>query len=768
MHERNGLVSFKEHPDYNEEINRLNESMEYIENAILATEENKRIHREEIKDAFVNLDYLDSSQSYVSILVNAKLLDELEKNYDNLIRYRKKPYFARIDFRQENHDKKDKLYIGKMTLYKPEWEVPMIIDWRSPVASIYYDGRLGDVSYETQTGLVNGELYLKRQYTIDDGKLESFMDIDITATDTFLQASLGANADNRLKDIVSTIQSEQNAIIRADIEKPLVVQGVAGSGKTTIALHRIAYLIYTYSETFYPDNFMIIAPNQLFLNYISDVLPELGVDKVKQTTFIDYVLELIGKKYKLTDPSEKLTSIVDGTSDVNESIKKISAFKGSLLFKNIIEVFIKKLELDFVPDEDFALGDCIIISAKEIKKSFIKDYQNLPLYQRVNEIKKSLTNRLKMNKKNVLEDIEKQYDRRIDSIRHNEDESEERRIKIVSLIEERDQALNDVKKSANTLISKYIAKFPSKDLFAYYQEIIADEKTLKACSLGKISDEFIKSVCEYSVGILMTKHIEFEDLAALAYLKHRVFGFEQKIDIKYVVIDEAQDFSHFQFYALKKIFNTELFTILGDLSQGIHSYRAIKNWDFVLNKIFDSSKSQYLTLEQSYRTTVEIMNLANRVIEMCPIEGLILAKPVVRHGDQPLVLKMNFTEEIMKATESQIKVLKQSGYHSIAIIGKTLKECKNIYKLLSKRKDIKVKLLDEKESIYNSDVVIVPSYLAKGLEFDAVIIINIDDVYTNDELDLKLLYVAMTRALHRMHIYYRAATMPVLDSIMSE
>ncbi len=760
-------MAIKEHPYYKEEVDRLNDTIGYIENAITATDENKKVHREEIKDAFVNLDYLDSSQSYISILVNAKLLDELEKNYDNLIKYRKKPYFARIDFRQEGHEKKDKLYIGKMTLYKPEWEVPMIIDWRSPVASIYYDGRLGEVSYETNKEVIKGELYLKRQYTINDGQLDALIDIDITATDTFLQASLEANADNRLKDIVSTIQSEQNAIIRADIGKPLVVQGVAGSGKTTIALHRIAYLIYTYSKSFDPENFMIIAPNKLFLNYISAVLPELGADKVKQTTFIDFVISLIGNKYKIIDPSEKLIRIINDNKLTSEKIIKIASFKGSLIFKNIIDNYIKKLEYSFVPDEDFALGDFTIISAKEIKKAFIKEYQNLPLYQRVGEIKKSFINRLNMNRKNILSEIEGNYDSKIENIMHYEAESEERRQKIIALIDKRDQELSDIKKSAKSLVSKYIDKYPNRDLFSYYTEIITDEVVLQECSLGKISMDFIKSVCQHSSEILDSRHIEFEDLAALAYLKHKVFGFEKKMDIKYVVIDEAQDFSHFQFYALKKIFNTELFTILGDLSQGIHSYRAIKNWNTVLNKIFPPDKSQYLTLEQSYRTTIEIMNLANKVIKEVPIEGLILAKPVVRHGENPLILKMKSCEEIITAVELKIKELKKEGFYSIALIGKTLKECINIHKSINKKRTLKVKLLDEKESIYNSDVVIVPSYLAKGLEFDAVIIINIDDIYGEEELDLKLLYVALTRALHRMYIYYKDLTIPILDRIIN-
>lgn len=765
-------MSAASHSDYKEEVKRIEETMGYIENAIKATEENRKGHKEEIKDAFINLDYLDSSQSYVAILINAKLLDELEHNYDNLLKSREKPYFARIDFKQEGYSKIDKFYIGKMSLSKPEWDIPMIVDWRSPLASVYYDGRLGQVSYNTNSDTVKGEMYLKRQYTIEDGELKNIMDIDITATDTFLQASLEANADNRLKDIVSTIQAEQNAIIRADIDKPLIVQGVAGSGKTTIALHRIAYLIYTYEETFDPENFMIIAPNRLFLNYISEVLPELGVDQVKQTTFIDLTLEMIGKKYKLINPNEKLIGIINASQDENkdkqqEVIKKVVAFKGSLVFKNIINRYIKDIILAFVPEEDFCLEGYPLIKVDEIKRVFVKEYYYLPLYKRIDEIKKNLRNRLKMNKTQILEEVENYYDDKIAYLREHAPETEERRLKMITLMDKRDATLEKIKKSARTIVNKYIEKFPKRELFEYYTELITDEQQLEKYSNGKVSVALIHDICKHSTQLLHNKKIELEDLAPLAYMKHKIFGFDKKMNIKYVVIDEAQDFNHFEFFTVKEIFNTQLFTLLGDLSQGIHGYRGIKNWDFVREKIFDKDRSRYLVLEQSYRTTVEIMDMANEVIKRCPVEGLVLAKPVVRHGQKPDVRVFNEKQDIIGALEEQVKKLREEGFKSIAIIGKTLKECSNIYKQLHQKKKMKVALLDDKQMIYHHDVVVVPSYLAKGLEFDAVLIVSIEDGYTEEELDLKLLYVAMTRALHRMCVFYKQGTIPVLDKAES-
>ena len=542
-----------------------------------------------------------------------------------------------------------------MSLYHKETNKWWILDWRSPLASVYYDGRLGEVTYEAVSKTMKGNLSLKRQYTIENSKLEGIMDVDITATDTFLQASLGENKDNRLKDIVSTIQSEQNAIIRSEISNPLVVQGVAGSGKTTIALHRIAYLIYTYEKSFYPENFMIIAPNRLFLNYISEVLPELGADKVIQTTFTDYIFDLIGHKYKLVDSDKKLISIIENQNNNQEQqfLVKTAAFKGSMEYKDIIDRYMNELEQNFVPDEDFSLEEYVILDKLSIKNIFLNEYNHLPIYKRIEQVKKHITYSLKKNKGKILEGIEKFYDEQIDKIRRAEAEGEERRLKIVELIHRRDEAAAVIKKTSASLVKKYIAKFDKRDLFEYYRDLISSEILLQKYADTELDEEFLTYMCWQSVNLLDKKQVELEDLSALVYMKHRIFGFEKEIDIKYVVIDEAQDFSHFQFYALKEIFKTQLFTILGDLSQGIHSYRSIRNWDYVLNNIFDSDKSRYLKLEQSYRTTIEIMDLANEVIKLIPDEKVILAKPVVRHGEKPSVIQYNSKDEIISKTEKK-------------------------------------------------------------------------------------------------------------------
>lgn len=757
-------MSQKKHVDYKIEEERLKFTIDYIEKTIESTDYYKDLYKRNIKQAMTELDYLDSSLTYINVLVNTKFMEVAEKNYDSYKKAKAKPYFARIDFKGKGEENPHSLYIGKTTLMKAEDNELLIVDWRAPIANIYYEGRLGEISYEAEGGLQEGELLLKRQFTIDKGILENIIDIDITTTDTFLQASLDANAESKLKDIASTIQGEQNKVIRASFNKPLIVQGVAGSGKTTIALHRIAYFIYTYEETFDPESFLILAPNNLFINYISEVLPELGVEKVKQSTYIDFMRDLIGNKYKVTDSDKKIMHLIHKDEKDNQLIIWASAFKGSMEFKDIIDNYLLEIEENFVPLEDFVLQGQILISKEEIKRMFLKDLIHHPLYKRINEIKKSLDNKLKSVKKGMLKDIQEFYDKQIDKARDEIVSIEERRITITALVEQRDEKLKKITNEIKTASKKFLLNFPKKTLNEYYQELFTEENILKF-SAGTLNEEKVSYLCRYSKELLKKKQVEMEDYAALGYLKHKVFGFEKKIEISSVVIDEAQDFSLFQLYTLKTMLNTNRFTLLGDLAQGIHSYRGIKAWEDVMEKIFGVEESNYMTLIQSYRTTIEVMNLANEVIKKLNNDSIVLAKPVIRHGKSPELSKFKSDEDLIVKLEDTIKAMEKEKYKSIAVVCKTDDECKTVKKLMDIRGNIDSKILDENQMEYEAGVILVPVHLAKGLEFDVVFIVNIEETYIADELDIKLLYVAMTRTLHRLFIYHKEDKIPVLKDI---
>ncbi|UNC91318.1 HelD family protein [Candidatus Contubernalis alkaliaceticus] len=419
--------------------------------------------------------------------------------------------------------------------------------------------------------------------------MSDFFDVEITTSDEMLQETLRGSADHRLKDIVATIQSEQNKIIRANLEKPLIVQGVAGSGKTTIALHRIAYLIYTYEKTFKPENFMIIAPNKVFLNYISDVLPELSVEEARQTTFAEFCFDLLNIKSKLTRQEEKLTILMDDqkqSEKQRELIEWASFFKGSMTFRKLIDNYLVQIQREMLPQEDVLLDVFPLMTAQEVEDNFIYEYAYLPIYKRLEQIKKKLSFRIRHKKKEFIKSVSDDYEQKIKTARFSAEDEDEARQKAVSLMSKRDEILVRIEKAARNLAASYIKKFKKSDTLSCYKKLITDPDMLQSYSPEVLDSEKVRYLCKASETYLKEKKLEPEDLAALLYLKSKLEGFRDKVTCRYVVIDEAQDFSLFQFYVLKHVLDTENFTILGDLSQGIYAYRGVYSWQDVEEQIF--------------------------------------------------------------------------------------------------------------------------------------------------------------------------------------
>ncbi len=756
----------EKHPAYGEEIERLRFTLGYVEESIGSMTGRKSRLDEEVSRGKRHFNS-ESSQQYIELMINSMLQERAELKLRNLLTARSRPYFARIDFLEAEKESAEKLYIGKMALIREEDQELIIVDWRAPVANLYYEGRLGDAHYWSPEGDIAGQLLLKRQFSIDTGRLEEMFDIDITTNDEFLQASLGANADNRLKEIVSTIQVEQNRVIRADMWKPLIVQGAAGSGKTTIALHRIAYLIYLFEKTFKPENFMIIAPTKFFLNYISEVLPELGVEKTKQTTFEEFAVSLIGEKFKIKDANEKLSIFVNRNNTEaqqkrNLLLHKESRLKCSMVFKEVIDDYIGTIEEKFIPQEDFKLFSRVVLPYDEINRLFLIEYRKLPIVKRIDEIRKHLNNRLKAYEASVIQEIQSRCDKYIINVKQHMEESEERREMIVKAIDKKNEAVGQVREGAKKAVKSYIAKISRLNPLEYYKDMVYDELLFNRLFEGRAEPEVLRFARSYSEEVLRSGYVEIEDIAPIMYLKFKIHGVDEKIPVKHIVIDEAQDFSVFQLYVLKNIIKDSSFTILGDLSQGIHGYRGIQDWKDVSRHVF-GGQCEELVLEQSYRTTVEIMDAANQVIAKLRDPRLIPAKPVIRHGSPVEIIGMDNRDEIVKDIARKLKQMKQEGLKSMAVICKTSEECIDIHERFKKAKGELPHVITEKDKEYKSGMVIVPSHLAKGLEFDAVFVANADeDSYKLDELDVKLLYVAMTRPLHYLRIYYSGNLTPLL------
>lgn len=744
-----------------QEKSRLEYTKNYMNVVLKEAQINQGALQENVKDAISNEEALDSSLSYINYLTNSKFLQLATTELNILKRILDAPYFARIDYQMKGKSQKDVYYLGKTSLYEKDTQKPIIVDWRSPIANVYYDGRLGEVAYEVNEETIEGYLSLKRQFKIEQGILLHFQDIDLTTTDELLQQSLAGKADQRLTEIISTIQAEQNEIIRADLNRPIIVQGAAGSGKTTIALHRISYFIYNYARYFQPEQLMIIAPNNMFIGYIAEALPDLGVEKIRQTTYLDYVLLCIGKKMNVIQSNKKLLSFINHENKQEDMIKWLSRYKGSLAYKKVMDYFLIDICNEMSPKEDFRVEKFPLYGAKKLERLFKKEYDYLPLMKRKEKIKGILQADLKRKKKVILSKLEDKYEEALDrALRIKEDDK--RKEKVVYFLDTKEERLANVKKEASTAVRKYMKTMETNDLYGYYARLFEDKELLRKYTGGELSEKQLDYMIAFQKRILKQRKVETEDLGALFYLQYKIFGIDKEYRAKNIVIDEVQDYSEFQLYALKAGLETDMFTLVGDLAQGIHSYRGLQNWKTLKEIVFP--RANYMTLQKSYRTTIEIMFLANEILHLLDQE-LPKVKPVVRHGEKPTVHMYDEQQALVDKMLQLADGLRDEGFHSIAIIGKTEEECKIIFKEMQKRKIPNVQFLQENEGLEKNHLIIVPSYLSKGLEFDAVFLFTVNESFKQEEIDLKLLYVAMTRPMHRLHLFTREISALLLDKV---
>lgn len=560
-------------------------------------------------------------------------------------------------------------------------------------------------------------------------------------------------------------------------------------GKTTIALHRIAYLIYNYEKEFRPDEFMIIAPTKFFLNYISNILPDLGVNDVKQYTFEDFAYNVIGKKLKISDNNEKLVMIVNNEidSEYKENIDVIlqeSKFKSSIRFKKIIDKYLNYIENNYIPKADFCFNGYIIMDYKDINELFTSTYNMYNFAMRINEIEKNLIYEFRKKSDKIVEELKIERSKAVENLQG------EKRIKVY---EEYEKKIYLIEKDYKKIVKNYLKQLPNKTCIDYYKDFLEnylvvldnnkednineklsqfEDNRLNEKSnqfeddrLDQKSDKFadnelneiIKYLKKSTLRNLNNNEVAFEDLAPLMYLQYKIAGIKEKCRIKHVVIDEAQDYGEFQFDVLKTILNSNSMTILGDIAQGVHYYRGIENWKSFIDVEFNDTNVTYTTLQKTYRTTKEIMDVANLVINKLPEyekEFIVLGEPVIDRKNSINIQKQDNMKELIMSVNSRVDEYLKNNYKSIAIIGKDMKECKEIYKEIAKLRN-DVKLIQGKDSEYNAGISIVPSYLAKGLEFDCVIIANANkENYGNSSLDIKLLYVTITRAMSKLDVFY--------------
>ena len=638
----------------------------------------------------------------------------------NIAKIKERPYFARIDFKDDKKQNKEKIYIGKIGVLDLDGNI-VITDWRAPISTLYYDSNLGRVEYIAPEGIVKGDMSLKRQIIISNKRVTDIFDVDSVSDDELLKPYLGANADNRLKNIVASIQGEQNYIIRKGIEKNIVVQGVAGSGKTTVALHRIAYLMYNNSDKYKADQFMVIGPNKFFINYISNVLPDLDAGNAVQLTIEELAKKFIDEDILFEDVTKNLSDIIDDGIE-----KEYLKFKNSMEYYRLLDNYLNNIEDGFIWAKGLVINNIQILSKEDIENVY-KTVNGNSVSQKLEMTSKVIANRLKNNN-----DVYEYIKNSMDTLCQNEKDVDKKR----NLIKKEFDMLKDLTSTGFEKQLKKLLNIDKVKVLKIYSDFIE--------SLNNM-DELKKDTLQ----LLKKKICQNEDIAALLYIKYYLFGNEKFKKYRQVVVDEAQDFGKFTFYMLKLLISNATFSVFGDVTQGIYSYKSIDDFNEILEDVF--KEAEYIKLKKSYRTSIEIMNEANKISKEI---GLDEALPVIRSAGPVIKSKVNKLDK-ENYIVNQVKKYKEAGFKSIAIIYKNQKELVNMNKKL-KENNIESEIIYKDQEKYDGGICLLTSYLSKGLEFDVVIIADAqDDIYKyNNKLDMKLLYVSMTRALHKLELVY--------------
>lgn len=652
---------------------------------------------------------------------------KLEEKYERII---SSPYFGRIDFLEKGEGKAEKYYIGISNLTDDNYDF-LVYDWRAPVSGMFYDYEIGEASFQCPEGNIEGKLTLKRQYKISDGNIEYMFDSNLKIDDEMLQDILGKCTDSKMKTIITTIQREQNKVIRNDEYKNLIVQGPAGSGKTSVALHRIAYLLYKHRDKITPQNIVIFSPNEIFNDYISNVLPELGEDNMCQTTFKEYMHNALGSKLIKEDHCEMMEYILASTKEADYQ-KRIDSiiFKSSLEFIDILKEYVIYVEESGRNFKDIVFRGDLIISSKDLQELYFKDYKKFPLRKRLQKIKERTLFLLEPFEKHRIEEVSSTLEDSGDYI----DKAEIMELSRAAVKDE----LRDVHSEIN--------KMTEFDLIDIYKKLFENLENFYESSNSECFKDKIDEIKSYTLRNLAVLKVNYEDQPPLLYLKGALGDLPKTSEIKYVIIDEAQDYTPLQYEIFYQLFNHANMTILGDLNQSINPYMNLGGYDNISN-IFPKDNTCIINLTKSYRSTMEITNFSRLLLNK-----EITDECVERSGDKPILLGFEGEESIKERILEDVEIYKKKGYKSIGIITRTKKEASEVYSFLKEKIPVRAIMKDEDE--YVSDTLIIPAYLAKGLEFDVVLIYNAGEENYSREEERLLLYTACTRALHILRIYY--------------
>ena len=743
-------------------IDEIHVSQKDLEKKIKATKRDvKDINRNFNNDVRLKTEtYSGMMETAMSIRQQQQMLSERENRQEHAARelgtlnkLEKNPYFARIDFREGDEKRDETIYIG-MASFTDQPDHYLIYDWRAPISSIYYNGGIGDVTYQTPDGEQTVDVKLKRQFQIENSKIKTVFDTEKVVGDQMLLDALSNRSDTKMKSIVTTIQKEQNQIIRDTDSELLFVQGSAGSGKTAAVLQRVAFLLYQYRGNLHSGQIILFSPNQLFNDYINQVLPELGEQNMVQMTFYQY------SSHRL--PSIQVETLSQRfTEQLDKHAQKLNDLKGSLTYFKAVSAYANHLNKEDMRFRNLMFNGEVLIPKEKISDIYYGFNEHYNLRNRLESTKEELMKILnrkihvEMKKKWVEEAVQNLSREEIQQF-HAEGEEE-----ILNSDKEFKFLARQIVVKSFRKVQRQIARNHWLSINNQFVHMLRSMPQIVHLSDFGITSEDWQEDIKATIGRLKQGRISLADASSYIYLYDLMTGKRGDKDIRYLFIDEVQDYSAFQLAFLKFSFPRAKFTLLGDLNQAIFTHENSKKLLGELGSMFPEDKTRVVQLTKSYRSTEQITNFTRHLLTNG--EDII---PFNRQGDLPHI----YVKAGVDAAVEQVKVqteLNLADHETTAIIGKTLKECKELSEKLSEV-GVQSTLIRTENQRLVKGIIIVPSYLAKGLEFDSVIMWDASQACYPDESDRQLVYTICTRAMHRLTVVATETLSPIFDTVPTE
>ena len=722
--------------------------------------------RAETKEMYDNYRSGDS-ELHNELVIGLDLQDKAEHTLYKNLQAEQKAYFGRIDYEEEYHaglgrregeeNPKFSLYIGKNGIMQSSSDI-LIVDWRAPVASVYYDSDIGKSHYNAPTGEeIRIDLQLKRTFELERDKLYDFYDTDVITNDEFLTKYLAKNKEVVLGEIIATIQKEQNLIIRDTPWHTVIVQGVAGSGKTTVAMHRISYILYNFKDKFKPQEFYVIGSNHMLLNYITSVLPSLDVQGINQMTLEELLLRFLEEEFLVGTGSAKAEKKASKKAkhyrlidSFRRTERELLHFKGSLDFMLALEYYLAEEErrsLPHLPREGLEYAGRILYRREDLEEFL----QTFSCFQTSNGTIKaggvSAEEKIDMLNQRILKKVKM----------------------LCEMADEEREVIRRETAKFRGFFGKAKKRWNITEVYGAFLEELR-EKREWFCQKGlQLPPDSVLIQIE---GEFLGKQADLYDMAALLLIKKRMKWCNDLDLVSHVVVDEAQDFGVSVFYSLHQAFPTATFTIMGDVSQNIYYDSGMNDWVDLRERVFSAEKDRFYRLVKSYRNTVEISRFAGKLLEKGSFETYAI-DPVIRHGREAAVIEERDTDALTRQAAMLIKELLERGFSTIAVIGRDEEECKQVLdgvcsslqvvreasarvsRQASEQKEVAIHEITEQTEEVNSltGVLVLPIQMIKGLEFDAVLLWNPSEQhYPAGDANVKLLYVAVTRALHELYL----------------